>query len=59
MLIRNPNQVGLRHDSQGLLFYNADNEVVFEVSFEKASLATDLAVDCLAVAQEMLREYAK
>ena len=55
MLITNVNQIGLRYDSRGLVFYDEDNSVVLEVEFAKASHAIDAAADCLAVATEMVR----
>jgi hypothetical protein len=58
MLITNPNQIALTPDSRGLIFYDERGEPFLEFAFAKPSLATELAVDCLAVAQELLREYA-
>lgn len=55
MLITNVNQIGLRYDSRGLVFYDEDNSVVLEVEFAKASHALSVAEDCLAVATEMVR----
>jgi len=55
MLITNVNQIALRYDSRGLLFYDEDNEVVFELEFTNAQYAIIAAADFLAIATEMVR----